>query len=116
MNTDRESHSLTGFQLHTPEFVQHLKESGEPLVLTIDGVAALVVQDAASYQNLLDLAETSRVVEGIRLGLADMKAGRTEPNRSKRHWPKSAAICNSRNGHSGLLLVVKREFDGCHGL
>ncbi|WP_406697362.1 type II toxin-antitoxin system Phd/YefM family antitoxin [Singulisphaera sp. Ch08] len=77
MNINRDIHSLTDFKQHTPEFVQQLKETGEPLVLTINGKAELVVQDAASYQKLLDLAEEAKVLEGIRQGLADLNAGRT---------------------------------------
>ena len=77
MNIDRDIHSLTDFKKNTPEFLRQLKESGDPLVLTINGKAELIVQDAASYQKLLDLAEESKVVEGIRQGLEDMKAGRT---------------------------------------
>jgi PHD/YefM family antitoxin component YafN of YafNO toxin-antitoxin module len=77
MNLNRDIHSLTEFKLHTPDFVQQLKETGEPLVLTINGKAELVVQDAASYQKLLDLAEEAKVLEGIRQGLENMKAGRT---------------------------------------
>jgi PHD/YefM family antitoxin component YafN of YafNO toxin-antitoxin module len=56
---------------------KQLKAAGEPVVLTINGKPELVVQDAASYQKLLDLAEEARVVEGIRRGLEDMKAGQT---------------------------------------
>jgi PHD/YefM family antitoxin component YafN of YafNO toxin-antitoxin module len=77
VNLSRDIHSLTEFKQNTPEFVQQLKETGEPLVLTINGKAELVVQDAESYQKLLDLAEEARVLEGIRQGLEDMKAGRT---------------------------------------
>ena len=79
MNLPREIHSLAEFQVQTPDFVRRLRETGEPLVLTIDGKAALVVRDAASYQKLLDLAEEARVLERIRLGFEDMNAGRTEP-------------------------------------
>jgi PHD/YefM family antitoxin component YafN of YafNO toxin-antitoxin module len=79
MNITRDIQSLTEFKLHTPEFVQQLKSTGEPLVLTINGKAELVVQDAASYQKLLDLAEQARVIEGIRQGLEDVRAGRTQP-------------------------------------
>lgn len=79
MNINRDIHSLTDFKQHTPEFVQQLKETGEPLVLTINGKAEIVVQDAASYQKLLDLAEEAKVMEGIRRGLEDMRAGRTQP-------------------------------------
>jgi prevent-host-death family protein len=79
MNLTRDIHSLTDFKQRTPEFVEQLKETGEPVVLTINGKAALVVQDAKSYQKLLDAAEEARVLEGIRKGLEDMKAGRSIP-------------------------------------
>lgn len=77
MDLSRDIHSLTDFKKNTPEFLRQLKDTGEPVVLTINGKAELVVQDAASYQKLLDLAEEAKVVEGIRQGLEDMKAGRT---------------------------------------
>ena len=56
-----------------------MKDTGEPVVLTINGKAELVVQDAASYQKLLDIADQAKVLEGIRRGLEDMRAGRTQP-------------------------------------
>jgi len=77
MNLGRDIHSLTEFKKNTPEFLKQLKDTGDPLVLTVNGKAELVVQDASSYQKLLDLAEEAKVVEGIRQGLEDMKAGRT---------------------------------------
>ncbi len=79
MNLNRDIHPLTDFKHRTPEFVRQLRSTGEPIVLTINGKAALVVQDAASYQALLDLAENARVTEGIRQGLEDMHAGRGRP-------------------------------------
>ena len=77
MNLERDIHSLTEFKQRTPEFLRQLKATGEPVVLTINGKAELVVQDATSYQKLLELAEEARVLEGIRQGLEDLKAGRT---------------------------------------
>lgn len=79
MNLSRDIHSLTEFKLNTPDFVRQLKDTGEPMVLTINGKAALVVQDADSYQKLLDLAEKAKVLEGTRRGLEDVRAGRTRP-------------------------------------
>lgn len=79
MNLSRDIHSLTDFKKHTPDFLKQLKDTGEPVVLTINGKAELIVQDAASYQRLLDLAEEAKVLEGIRLGLEDVAAGRTQP-------------------------------------
>ena len=77
MDLNRDIHSLTDFKKRTPEFLQQLKVTGEPVVLTINGKAELVVQDAASYQKLLDLADEAKILEGIRQGLEDVKAGRT---------------------------------------
>ena len=71
--------SLSEFKRHTPEFIKRLKAEGRPVVLTVNGKAELVVQDAASYQKLLDIAEEARVLEGIRRGLDDVRAGRTQP-------------------------------------
>ena len=79
MDLCRGTQSLTDFKNHTPEFLQQLKDSGEPVVLTIDGKAELVVQDAESYQKPLDIADEAKVLDGIRRGLEDVNAGRTQP-------------------------------------
>lgn len=79
LNLGRDIQSLTDFKKNTPEFVQQLRETGAPIVLTINGKAELVVQDAASYQKLLELSERVAVLEGIQQGLEDVKAGRTRP-------------------------------------
>lgn len=73
----RDIQSLTDFKKNTSEFVEQLKQTGEPVVLTINGKAELVVQDAAAYQKLRAVAEEARVLEGIRQGIEDMNAGRT---------------------------------------
>jgi hypothetical protein len=43
-----------------------LKQTGRPEVLTVNGRAELVVQDAASYQKLLELLDYAEAVEGIK--------------------------------------------------
>jgi prevent-host-death family protein len=70
--------SLSDFKRNTVELLDRLRETGHPLVLTVNGKAELVVQDAAAYQALLDRVEA---IEGIQRGLADMKAGRMKPAR-----------------------------------
>jgi len=71
--------SMTSFRNHSAEFMQHLKETGRPMVLTINGRAAAVVQDAEAYQRLLDLAADASAEEGVRQGLDDLANGRTRP-------------------------------------
>ena len=71
--------SLSSFKRNTPAFLRQLKETGHPLVLTINGKAELVVQDTASYQKLLDLAERAERLDSLRSSIDDMRAGRTSP-------------------------------------
>jgi hypothetical protein len=52
-----------------------MKESGNPLVLTVNGKAEVVVQDAAAYQRLLQLAERAVMMEFPREAKADADAG-----------------------------------------
>jgi prevent-host-death family protein len=72
-------HSLSAFKRKTAEFMARMKKSGHPVVLTINGTAELVVQDAASYQRLLELAEKAEMMEFLRKSREDIEAGRTEP-------------------------------------
>ena len=58
--------SLSNFKRKTPEFLRQLKETGHPVVLTINGKAELVVQDTASYQKLIELAERVERMEASR--------------------------------------------------
>jgi hypothetical protein len=46
----REIHPLTGFLRNHKAHVTRLKETQAPEVLTVNGKAEVVVQDAASYQ------------------------------------------------------------------
>ena len=54
-----------------------MKQTGKPVVLTVNGKAELVVQDAESYQKLLDALEKLEAIAGIKKGLEDVEAGRT---------------------------------------
>ena len=77
--------SMTNFKRQTADYLHRLHKTGEPIVLTVNGKAQVVVQDAVAYQKLLDAAAKAKreeAVAGIREGLADVKAGRTKPARS----------------------------------
>jgi prevent-host-death family protein len=79
MNLSRDIHPLTDFKPNTAEFLAQLRRTGHPLVLTINGKAELVVQDAKSYQRLLDLAERLETIQAVKEGLASMEAGGGRP-------------------------------------
>ncbi|HEY9804120.1 MAG TPA: type II toxin-antitoxin system Phd/YefM family antitoxin [Leptolyngbyaceae cyanobacterium] len=75
INLSKDIHSLTEFKRNITEFLQRLKETKHPLVLTVNGKAELVVQDAESYQQLLEAAELVETLKGIKLGLEQMRDG-----------------------------------------
>ena len=74
-----EVESMTAFCRSSATALKHLKKTKRPMVLTANGKAAVVVQDAEAYQRLLDIAAQADAKEGIRQGLEDAKAGRVRP-------------------------------------
>jgi prevent-host-death family protein len=81
LDITKDIQSLTTFRRQSGDFMKQLKKSKRPVVLTVNGKAAAVVQDAEAYQRLLDIAARADEDEAIRQGLEDAKAGRTRPAR-----------------------------------
>ena len=79
MDLTRDIDSLTHFKRNTTEVVQQLKATGQPMVLTVNGKAEVVVQDAASYQRMLDLVDRAEAVLGVKRGLEAMARGEGIP-------------------------------------
>ncbi len=77
LNISRDIQSLSNFKRNTVEFIEQMKQTGDPVVLTVNGKAEIVVQDAVSYQKLLDALDRLEAITGIKQGLADIEAGRT---------------------------------------
>ena len=63
------------------EIPETSEKTRKPLILTINGKAEAVVQDAEAYQRLLDIAPQADASEGIRQGLEEVKKGRVRPAR-----------------------------------
>ena len=81
MDITKDIQSMTTFRNHSAAFLEHLRETKRPMVLTVNGKAAAVVQDAEAYQRLLDLAAEANAAEGARQGREDLENGRTRPAR-----------------------------------
>jgi prevent-host-death family protein len=79
MDITKDIQPMTTFRNHSAEFMQHIKKTKRPVILTVNGRAAAVLQDAEAYQRLLDLAAQADASEGIRQGLEDLAEGRTRP-------------------------------------
>lgn len=68
-------HPLTGFLRDHKAHIDRLAATGRPEILTINGKARLVVQDAESYQRMLDALEAAETEQIIRERLASLDRG-----------------------------------------
>jgi PHD/YefM family antitoxin component YafN of YafNO toxin-antitoxin module len=75
----REIHSLTDFLRNHKSHVTRLKKTQAPEVLTVNGKAAVVVQNAASYQLMLDRLHHMETLAAIQEGMASAERGELKP-------------------------------------
>jgi len=68
-------HSVTDFIRNSREHIRRLANSGQPEVLTVNGKAQVVVQDAQAYQRLLDDVEYAQTVRTLRERIAAYQRG-----------------------------------------
>ncbi len=82
MDITKDIQPMTFFRNHSADVLRHLKATRRPVVLTVNGKAAAVVQDAEAYQHLLDIVADASAAEGLRQGLDDLANGRTRSART----------------------------------
>ena len=75
----REVRSVTEFQRNIKGYVDRLKANKTPLVLTVNGRAELVVQDAASYQLILERLERAETLAALKRGIDQIERGESMP-------------------------------------
>lgn len=66
INLSQDIQSLSTFKRNTNELISQMKETGNPLVLTVNGKAELIVQDVVSYQKLLDSLEKLKTIVSLK--------------------------------------------------
>ena len=81
VNLSDDIRPLTDFKRNTSGFLKRMKKTKRAVVLTINGKAELVVQDAHSYQTMLDRIDELEAIEAIRLGMKDAAEGRVRDAR-----------------------------------
>ena len=65
---------IAKFKGEAARWLQHVADSGEPLVITLNGKPAGVLLSPAEFDRL---QERERFLESVTAGLADAEAGRT---------------------------------------
>ncbi len=67
---------ISYLKAHAAEIVRNLSEQGEPLVITQNGEAKVVMQDIASYEQM---QETMAMLKILALGNKQIEAGEVQP-------------------------------------
>ena len=66
---------LSDFVRNTKAHIEALKASHQPQILTVNGEAAIVVQDAASYEEMAALADQARQDARLRSAMEYFRKG-----------------------------------------
>lgn len=75
MRITRDIQSLSEFKQNASKLIKQVRETKEPMVLTVNGKAAVVVQDAESYQALIDVRERASTVAILRKRMEYVRNG-----------------------------------------
>lgn len=76
LNIKRDINSLSRFKRNSAEFIEQMKRTGAPVILTVNGKVELILQDAESYQLMLEAIERLEAIEGVKRGLGEMNRGK----------------------------------------
>jgi prevent-host-death family protein len=72
IDVTQDIHSLTTFKRNSSGLMKHMRKTGRPLVLTINGKPEAVLLDPTTYQEVADHLDA---VASIRRGLAQARKG-----------------------------------------
>ena len=67
MKFTRDIQSLSVFKRDTAKFMRQMKKTGKPIVLTVNGKAAMVIQDADSFQKEYEELKSLAAENGTQL-------------------------------------------------
>lgn len=76
---DRDIKPVSEFRANAAELIEHVKETGRPLVLTQRGHSAAVVLDVSEYERMVEELE---LLTDVRSAVAQIEAGRGVSNRA----------------------------------
>lgn len=68
-------HSLSDFQRNAKTYIQQVTSTKNPIAITVNGAAEVVVQDAAMYQSMIDRLEKAELVASLKAAMGKMDEG-----------------------------------------
>jgi PHD/YefM family antitoxin component YafN of YafNO toxin-antitoxin module len=71
-------HSVTDFTRNAKSYIHQITTSKNPMALTVNGAAQVVVQDAESFQSMVDELQHARFIAAMREAEVAVKNGETQ--------------------------------------
>ena len=84
MNIVRDIQSISDFKQNASKLIKQVQDTKKPIVLTVNGKAAVVVQDAESYQYLIEKREYDETVAVLKDRLSDID--------NAHNWPTAEEV------------------------
>lgn len=84
MKITRDIQSVTDFKQNAAKFIKQVQETKEPLILTVNGKAAVVIQDADSFEYRESSNDYLETVRDLRLAVAGLD--------DAKNWPTAAKV------------------------
>ncbi len=69
-------HPVSEFSRKPAEYIKRLKATRKPEVLTVNGKAEVVIQDAQAYEEMVELLDS---IKQISKSVKDIEEGKTKP-------------------------------------
>lgn len=79
IHLSRDIRSLSDFKRNTGQFMKQLRKTHQPVVLTVNGKAELIVQTADSYQEMMEKALYEQHLDFLRTSYQQAIDGKTTP-------------------------------------
>lgn len=76
MKLSRQIKPISYLKAHAAEIIRSLAEQGEPLIITQNGEAKVVMQDIESYEQM---QETIALLKILALGIRQIEEGKIQP-------------------------------------
>ena len=71
-------HSLTDFTRNAKTYIQQIRDSKSPMAITVNGDAQVVIQDAESFQHMVDELDHVRFIAAMRESEAAVRNGQVQ--------------------------------------
>ena len=99
MDITRDIQTVSQFKQNASKLVKQIQRTKQPLVLTVNGKAAVVLQDVESYQALTAQREYDLTVAALKEALVEFD--------DRKDWPTHEEVFENLRKKNGIKYIAK---------